>query len=407
MTRNILNRDNMHRTEHSVTEPITVVGAGPSGLAAAIVLAKAGRHVVVREAHETVGTRFHGDYQGLENWSDDRDVMAELSSLGIEPAFDVHPVHEGTAFDAWGKSYTIRGERPLYYLVRRGREENTLDRALLRQALDLGVEVRFRDRVRHVTGSAILAGGPRRADAIAVGYVFKTDMANGNWVVFNNKLAPLAYAYLLVHEGRGTLATCLFTGFKQEQEYLRRTVAFFSERAGLSMREPRQFGGYVNVRIPQNAVQGGHPVVGEQAGFQDALAGFGMRYALRSGALAARSLIENSDYRGLWRRELYPQLWAGVANRFVFNLVGDYGWRWILAHRLDGKDAIPMLRRLYGPNPLTRLVFPIARWRFRTPLRDPSCDHIGCDCVWCRHGEQDAGQKTALGNAESDLAAGW
>ena len=37
-----------------------------------------------------------------------------------------------------------------------------------------------------------------------------------------------------------------------------------------------------------------HPVIGEQAGFQDALAGFGGRYALRSGTLAARRHTEGN-----------------------------------------------------------------------------------------------------------------
>ena len=45
--------------------------------------------------------------------------------------------------------------------------------------------------------------------------------------------------------------------------------------------------GSPNFQLPRTAFQGGHSVVGEQAGSQDALAGFGMRYAIRSGLLAA------------------------------------------------------------------------------------------------------------------------
>ena len=61
------------------------------------------------------------------------------------------------------------------------------------------------------------------------------------------------------------------------------------------MRNPRPFGGYGNVRLPRTAMQGGHPVIGEHAGFQDALAGFGIRYAIRSGVLAARSILAGGD----------------------------------------------------------------------------------------------------------------
>src|SRR5581483_11240177 len=263
--------------------PLRIVGAGPAGLACAIVLARAGYAVVVHEQRDRVGGRFHGDFQGLENWSCEQDVLKELGSSGIDASFEVHAVSRGVAFDAWGGRHPIESAEPLYYLVRRGWQSGTLDQSLLAQAQALGVEVRFRDRVNRVDGLCVLAGGPRVADAIAVGYVFDTDMGEGDWIWFDNELAPLGYAYLLVHGGRGTVASCMFTDFKSEAKYVARTVAAFKERVGLTMRNERRFGGYGNFRVPRTGVQGGHLVVGEQAGFQDALARFGMRYALRSG----------------------------------------------------------------------------------------------------------------------------
>lgn len=372
------------RADSPGTAPLSVVGAGPAGLACAIVLARAGHAVVVHEQRDRVGGRFHGDFQGLENWSCDADVLQQLGASGIRASFDCHAVCRGTTFDAWGRSYEIKSAEPLYYLVRRGWQEGTLDQSLLRQAQALGVEVRFRDRVTRVEGSAVLAGGPREADAIAVGYVFDTDMGDGDWICFDNELAPLGYAYLLVHGGRGTVASCMFTDFKSEAKYVARTVAAFQERAGLKMRNERRFGGYANFGLPRTAVQGGNLVVGEQAGFQDALAGFGMRYALRSGILAARSIVERVDYAELWRRELLGSLQAGISNRWIFSAIGNRGARWVLAHWLEGQDARVALRRVCGGASWTRALFPIARRRFRAPLQDKSCDHVGCSCVWCR-----------------------
>jgi flavin-dependent dehydrogenase len=153
------------------------------------------------------------------------------------------------------------------------------------------------------------------------------------------------------------------------------------------MRDPRPFGGFANFRLPRTAMQGGHLVIGEQAGFQDALAGFGTRYALRSGILAARSLIEGIDYTRLWRKEFLPQLRTGVSNRFFFNHVGDRGWRRVI-RGLSSSDPVSKLQRLYRPSLFTRLVYPIAYHRYRASLADPSCDHVDCGCVWCQCGIQ-------------------
>ncbi len=368
-------------------QDITIVGAGPAGLACAIALARAGKKVLVREWHPDVGHRFHDDFQGLENWSDERDTLEELAEAGITADFEHHPVSGGCVFDTNGRPHPIRSTRPLFYLLRRGCKPGTLDRALLAQALAAGVKVRFNDRVRQTEGPTVLAAGPRRADLIAVGKIFDTSMENGAWLALGDQLAPRGYSYLLVNQGRGTVASCMFARFGDQAKYLEATLDFFERRAGLSMRNARPFGGYGNVRLPRTAVQGANPVVGEQAGFQDALAGFGLRYAMRSGRLAAESVISGADYTRLWRQQLQPGLHAGVVNRFLFNLAGARGLDRLI-NKLGDADAGHALGRAYRPGVVNRILSPIAIFSHRAVLADLTCSHSRCTCVRCRNGRK-------------------
>ena len=67
-------------------EVIHILGAGLSGLAAATILAKAGRNVVVHEIRKDSGARFDGDFQGLENWTQSRDFFDEMKEWGLDPS---------------------------------------------------------------------------------------------------------------------------------------------------------------------------------------------------------------------------------------------------------------------------------------------------------------------------------
>jgi len=375
----------MSNDKNSVIE---IAGAGPAGLAAAITLARAGRPVIVHEAQAEVGYRFKRDLQGLENWTTREDALAVLRGLGIATDFRRLPCHRGTAFDAWGMPYAIHSNEPLFYMVERGPGPDTLDTALLRQAMELGVEVRFNSRLRHAHGPAIFATGPKAADAIAVGYHFDTHMPDGFWAICDNDLAPQGYAYLLVMGGKGTVKSCMFTGFKQETRYVQRTVAAFQRLVGLEMIDSRPHGGVGNFRIPITARSGVHPVVGEQAGFQDTLWGFGMRAAITSGVLAARSLLEGSDYDRLWQQTLGDLMTTAVVNRALYSLLGNRGYRWLLRQQENHSDARELLHRYYCPSRVKRLLAPLARRRFRSQRQDESCNHVDCSCVWCRHGRE-------------------
>src|SRR5215208_1397647 len=79
-------------------DTIKIAGAGPAGLTAAVVLAQAGRRVVVYERAEDVGSRHAGDLEALENWTTPVDLHNELAEWGLATNFDCVPIYCLTCF---------------------------------------------------------------------------------------------------------------------------------------------------------------------------------------------------------------------------------------------------------------------------------------------------------------------
>jgi len=365
-------------------EQLVVVGAGPAGLAAAIFAARAGARVVVYERARVVGSRFHDDFQGLENWTSEMDVLDELGGFGIAPTFEHRGVHEQVCFGPGGRCRTFRSSRPFYYLVRRGPGHGTVDSSLRDQALAAGVEIRFGESVEHLPQGGIVARGPRRADVIAVGYIFDTDAPDGSYGVMDDQLAPKGYAYLLIWGGRATIAACMFADFHRERFHLERTVDFFRRNLGIRMERARRFGGMGSFTASRGLGVDGLRFAGEAAGLQDALWGFGMRYAMLSGVLAVpRPSPDTSGSLEMLSRRLKHLYAAGRVNRFLYSRIGNPGYSLVLRFMERAGDQRTWLRQRYAHSAWKALVAPAAMALTDRGKARP-CDRPGCDCTWCR-----------------------
>ena len=352
-------------------DPLEIVGAGPAGLAAALTAARAGRAVTVYERRADCGSRFHGDLQGLENWTTRADVLEELAEMGIAPTFDHAAIRNALFFDADGRERSVRSGRPTLYLVRRGPGPGTLDQSLKAQALAAGVGIRFLEAPGDLPRGGIRTPGPDRCDALDVGYVFETDMPDGVFVALSERLAPKGYTYLLVSRGWGTVATCIFADYANVYEYRERCRDFFERRVGLRMQAPRTFGGTGNVRARPIVRSGDTLYAGEAAGLQDALWGFGMRYALVSGHMAARAVLARAPHqydRSISRR-FAGSLRTSIVNRYFYERMGDSGYARILRHFGRAADARDWLRGVYAPRLWKTLLFPLARRAFEAGRR--------------------------------------
>ncbi|MCK4902804.1 MAG: NAD(P)-binding protein [Thermoplasmatales archaeon] len=172
-------------------ENIKIMGAGLSGLSAAINLANAGYNVDVFEKRSNCGLRFDGDINGLENWSTRNDVISEFESMNIKTNYfceSVNTLHLTNGKKVLENTF----EKPFFYLLRRGDIEISLDQGLKNQALDKGVNIHFNSKVKK-EDMDIISSGPKgkKHPSILLGIVFETesdDLASCllNWSLCKN-----------------------------------------------------------------------------------------------------------------------------------------------------------------------------------------------------------------------------
>lgn len=140
--------------------------------------------------------------------------------------------------------------------MRRGNRAGSLDAGLAEQAREAGAELRF-DSALPVAEATIVAGGPSRPRAIAVGVNFRTELSNFAGVILSESLAPRGYAYLLVGLSGGTLATVLFADFDRAKEYLQRAIETYTQLLGTPIVSSVSWGGYGSFRVPKTALRCG------------------------------------------------------------------------------------------------------------------------------------------------------
>ena len=339
-----------------------ILGAGPAGLSAAINLASAGYSVDVFEKNQEIGSVVKRNLQGLENWSDKQDVVKEFKKMRIKPNFDCEPFKNLRITNST-YNWDFSCQRPAFYIVRRGTDENSLDQGLKKQALDNGVNIHF-GQTAPIEDVDIIATGPdpKFKFAIGKGLTFETEHKNIAVGLVNNYHAFKGYSYLLVSNGYGCIATVLFEGFEDLNKYFQRTMDEFSGKFDLKMENLVKFAGYGSfsnqILKNENKI-----LVGEKAGFQDLLWGFGIKNAVKSGFIAAKCILEGDDCKDYYRNaEEYfkPKLNAGVVNRFFWEKFASNNYSFMLNRIHNAEDPIKYLHSFHNFNLVQRLIYPLA-----------------------------------------------
>ena len=346
-------------------EPVHILGAGLSGLSAAIILSKNGYDVHVHEIRSDSGARFDGDFQGLENWTGSKDFFDEMREWGLDPdsfksdAFSVvdliHPDDEITQPVTDGVAFRV---------VERGTDEHCIDQGFKRMAIEAGATIHYGSK-RGPEECQIIAAGPKDSSAVAFGEIFHTDHPNHVSFQLNDKLAPGAYSYLIIIDGIGLICTCLWRKQKKSGRYLNETIAWYESHYELNRRPIKRVGGKGDFSLPDKYFHDGRYYVGEAGGLQDFMWGFGMRYAITSGVLAAKSILGEGDYESEVRKNLVPLIKISATNRFLMNRMGDNGFKmvaryWMRDQRRKG-DGLEFMRWVYNPGIFRKMLWPVTK----------------------------------------------
>lgn len=305
----------------STTERIA--GAGLAGLTAAVILAEAGRSVEVHEAKLWVSPSSGPHTEGIRNYRA-QDALEELRSAG----FDVAPFATVTRTVRCSPRHRNVLTGPAHYLFLRGRDPDTVDQMLYGRALAAGVAFRFGTPLPPGEADIVATGPPKdRTSILGAGYRFSAEGSpltpDTAYALFDNEVAPAGYLAITP----GARAHSIYSVSWSEFEYGRLLgrmeraldIPWVKELVGSSRRVDKIHGRAWFAEDPIGTAQrGGSLYVGEAGGFQDAVAGFGFRYAALTGALAARSILEGSDYRELLRAAFGREFQESYAFRATF-----------------------------------------------------------------------------------------
>jgi flavin-dependent dehydrogenase len=352
---------------------VRIAGAGPAGLCAAVILARAGARVEVRERRSEVGGRFRGCVHGIENWSSNEDFADRLRSWGVDLSEALTPCHELLLCNGQ-TSQRIESKSPLFYLVSRGPDPKSLEAALLDRARDAGADVQF--RATFAQGCVdVDATGPvsSRRVCVEAGIKFQTRSADMAAALVERGATPAGYAYLLVRAGTGTLSAVRFDGQSVSRDQVVKCERIFRQHVELQMDHARPSAGYGSFSLHPQLERAATWCVGEAAGLQDFVWGFGIRRALESAALAARCALSSTPYANLARREFDLPDRASVLNRYLWDATAAIGFRAyvnLLCRRGDPREA---LRRATRQRMIHRLCYPLfgSALRRRYPHLEP------------------------------------
>ena len=349
---------------------IKIIGGGIAGLTAAINLKKAGVDVEVHERKSYCG-KHTSDFQFLENWTFEDDALDILKNMNIQTDFYVKPRHSQEAMSPSGKVYFGISKKPITYLVKRGRSEDSIDRSIESQCLQLGIKLVFNSKLT-TQEADIIATGIKKPNFIATSVMFPCEHEYRSALIFDDSLSKEFYSYFIVNDNMGEITCVNPVNNKDHIVRLEKTVKRCEKFFAIKIKNIiERFSAPLSFDPLKQAHLNDQYFVGEAAGFQDCFMGFGMLYAFKSGYLAAKSIIDNLDYNQLINKEILKPIQVSCANRILWEKLSNRGYERlinllnsrnpIVKSLLGGDDLRLILKKLYN-RPLSYFLRPLLFW---------------------------------------------
>ncbi len=230
-----------------MNQTIKISGAGIAGLTAAINLAKKDFDVLIYERGDNVGSRFNDDFQGLENWSTDGDILSTLNNINIKTNFYYKAFNEADLINDYMEKHKIvaPAKKVGIYMVQRGTSDSCLDQCLKNQALDAGVNIQFNRSVEEKEVD-IVATGPRFASGMAYGVRGNVDSEDKVMIMLDDNFAPKGYVYMAIIDGKITLASTIMRNFNYARSYLEQALKKIEKIYKIKIADAKTFSGIGN-----------------------------------------------------------------------------------------------------------------------------------------------------------------
>lgn len=312
---------------------ISIIGMGLAGLSAASVLSNNDFQVKLIEKGSSVGELKGQDFQVIRNYSSDLGFLDSLKQYGLDIK-NRQPIFKIVKYSPSGRSMEVVSDgAPLFYVIKRGKDELSLDRQLFDSLNKNNVEFEFNNN--HSIFGNIVATGPIIRNITGFGYTFTGINVDSEKILFfmDNDYAPHGYIYLAPF-GKDSASVAvvsfdLFPNLKMLLDSFLENNLVIKEIVK-NYKSKKSFSGFAYSNFPETAKLKNMLFVGSAAGFVESARGFGIKYSILSGILAAKSIIEKKDYDELWKNSFGDELKEGLKRHFLLASLSNKGYEKLL-----------------------------------------------------------------------------